>query len=72
MWRMKLRAISAWPYMLLGTSLVGTGMKYWGGGAVCADMAWKNHAQAWGSLRTRIRPTLNRRTESASVYEPSP
>jgi xanthine/uracil permease len=29
--------------MLIGVSLVGTGMKYWGGGVVCADMIWKEH-----------------------------
>jgi len=31
--------------MLLGVALTGTGMKYWGGGAVCADMIWKEHGQ---------------------------
>jgi len=33
--------------MLIGAGLTGTGMKYWGGGAVCADMAWKNHQHAY-------------------------
>ena len=31
--------------MLIGVSLTGVGMKYWGGGAVCADMVWKEHSQ---------------------------
>lgn len=31
--------------MLIGVALVGTGMKYWGGGVVCAEMGWKEHAQ---------------------------
>lgn len=26
--------------MLIGAGLTGTGMKYWGGGAVCAETAW--------------------------------
>ena len=33
--------------MLIGAGLTGTGMKYWGGGAVCAETAWKNHASAY-------------------------
>lgn len=33
--------------MLIGAGLTGTGIKYWGGGAVCADMAWKNHKYAY-------------------------
>eukprot|EP00978_Attheya_sp_CCMP212_P045334 scaffold342680_cov57-Attheya_sp.AAC.1 len=32
--------------MLIGVALTGTGMKYWGGGVVCAEMGWKEHAQA--------------------------
>jgi uric acid-xanthine permease len=31
--------------MLIGLTLTGTGMKYWGGGAVCAEMIWKEHDQ---------------------------
>ena len=31
--------------ILIGVALIGTGMKYWGGGVVCAEMAWKDHAQ---------------------------
>jgi uracil-xanthine permease len=31
--------------MLIGIALTGTGMKYWGGGVVCAEMGWKEHAQ---------------------------
>ena len=34
--------------MCIGIGLTGTGMKYWGGGAVCADMAWKTHGQLIG------------------------
>ena len=33
--------------MLIGAGLTATGMKYWGGGAVCAEMAWKNNAQVY-------------------------
>lgn len=29
--------------MLIGVALIGTGMKYWGGGVVCAEMIWKEH-----------------------------
>jgi NCS2 family nucleobase:cation symporter-2 len=31
--------------MLIGLTLTGTGMKYWGGGTVCAEMIWKEHDQ---------------------------
>lgn len=31
--------------MLIGVALTGTGMKYWGGGVVCAEMGWKDHLQ---------------------------
>mmetsp|Transcript_6593 Transcript_6593/g.15120 ORF Transcript_6593/g.15120 Transcript_6593/m.15120 type:complete len:593 (-) Transcript_6593:235-2013(-) len=31
--------------LLIGAALTGTGMKYWGGGAVCAEMGWKTHSQ---------------------------
>ena len=31
--------------MLIGIALTGAGMKYWGGGVVCADMGWKTHSQ---------------------------
>jgi NCS2 family nucleobase:cation symporter-2 len=30
--------ITSITVILLGVSLVGTGMKYWGGGVVCAEM----------------------------------
>lgn len=33
--------------MLIGAGLTGTGIKYWGGGAVCAETAWKNHKSAY-------------------------
>jgi NCS2 family nucleobase:cation symporter-2 len=29
--------------MLIGLSLVGSGIKSWGGGVVCAEMIWKEH-----------------------------
>lgn len=35
--------------ILIGVALTGTGMKYWGGGVVCAEMGWKNHAAVIGS-----------------------
>eukprot|EP00934_Nitzschia_sp_Nitz4_P006516 Nitzschia sp. Nitz4//scaffold238_size30058//23094//25088//NITZ4_008005-RA/size30058-augustus-gene-0.19-mRNA-1//-1//CDS//3329543546//6506//frame0 len=31
--------------ILIGIALCGTGMKYWGGGTVCAEMGWKTHSQ---------------------------
>eukprot|EP00536_Pseudo-nitzschia_multiseries_P013586 jgi/Psemu1/320487/estExt_fgenesh1_pm.C_5920001 len=31
--------------ILIGVALTGTGMKYWGGGVVCAEMGWKSHSQ---------------------------
>ena len=34
--------------MLIGAGLTATGIKYWGGGAVCAEMAWKNNGQVYG------------------------
>jgi len=40
--------VSGVTVMLIGAALTGTGMKYWGGGAVCADMAWKTHGQLIG------------------------
>jgi len=33
--------------MLIGAGLTGTGIKYWGGGAVCAETNWKNHQHAY-------------------------
>merc|ERR1712232_268031 len=39
--------------MLIGVALTGTGMKYWGGGAVCADMNWKNHNSIIGGPYSR-------------------
>ena len=35
---------------LIGVALTGTGMKYWGGGVVCADMIWKEHSQVVDSV----------------------
>ena len=37
--------ITSMTVILLGIGLCGSGMKAWGGGAVCADMGWKNHVQ---------------------------
>jgi uric acid-xanthine permease len=31
--------------MLIGVGLIGSGMKSWGGGVVCAEMGWKEHGQ---------------------------
>jgi len=35
---------------LIGIALTGTGMKYWGGGVVCAEMIWKTHDQVADSV----------------------
>eukprot|EP00970_Alexandrium_tamarense_P006482 scaffold1104_cov278-Alexandrium_tamarense.AAC.5 len=35
--------VTAITVMLIGVSLIGTGMKYWGGGVVCAEMGWQTH-----------------------------
>ncbi|KAG7337474.1 xanthine permease [Nitzschia inconspicua] len=37
--------ITSITVILLGIALTGTGMKYWGGGVVCAEMGWKTHQQ---------------------------
>merc|ERR550539_176534 len=37
--------VSSVTVILIGIALTGTGMKYWGGGVVCADMGWKTHSQ---------------------------
>lgn len=37
--------VSSVTVILIGVALTGTGMKYWGGGVVCAEMGWKEHAQ---------------------------
>mmetsp|Transcript_11499 Transcript_11499/g.25241 ORF Transcript_11499/g.25241 Transcript_11499/m.25241 type:complete len:277 (+) Transcript_11499:149-979(+) len=37
--------VSAVTVTLIGVALTGTGMKYWGGGVVCAEMIWKEHSQ---------------------------
>jgi NCS2 family nucleobase:cation symporter-2 len=31
--------------ILIGITLTGAGMKYWGGGVVCAEMGWQTHAK---------------------------
>jgi len=40
--------ITSITVLLLGITLTGTGMKYWGGGVVCAEMGWKTHEQLNG------------------------
>ena len=37
--------VSSITVILIGVALTGTGMKYWGGGVVCAEMGWKNHGK---------------------------
>lgn len=37
--------VTAVTVILIGIALTGTGMKYWGGGVVCAEMGWKTNAQ---------------------------
>lgn len=37
--------VSSITVILIGVALTGTGMKYWGGGVVCADMIWKQHCK---------------------------
>lgn len=36
--------VTAITVILIGVALTGTGMKYWGGGVVCAEMNWKEHS----------------------------
>eukprot|EP00956_Cyclotella_meneghiniana_P000507 scaffold557_cov75-Cyclotella_meneghiniana.AAC.9 len=42
--------VTAVTVTLIGVALVGTGMKYWGGGTVCAEMIWKEHSQVVDSV----------------------
>ena len=42
--------VTAVTVTLIGIALTGTGMKYWGGGVVCAEMIWKEHAQVVESV----------------------
>lgn len=37
--------VTAITVMLIGVALTGTGMKYWGGGVVCAEMGWQTHGK---------------------------
>lgn len=37
--------VSSVTVILIGAALTGTGMKYWGGGVVCAEMGWKEHGK---------------------------
>jgi len=43
--------VSSITVILIGVALTGTGMKYWGGGVVCAEMGWQNHGKiaVWNS-----------------------
>jgi NCS2 family nucleobase:cation symporter-2 len=45
--RMFPNVVTGVAVMLIGAGLTATGIKYWGGGAVCAEMAWKNNAQVY-------------------------
>lgn len=36
--------VTAITVILIGVALTGTGMKYWGGGVVCAEMGWQTHS----------------------------
>ena len=38
--------ITSITVILVGITLTGVGIKYWGGGVVCADMIWKDHSHA--------------------------
>ena len=42
--------VTAVTVILIGVALVGTGMKYMGGGVVCAEMIWKEHDQVVDSV----------------------
>jgi len=42
--------VSAVTVTLIGLALTGTGMKYWGGGVVCAEMIWKENIQVVDSV----------------------
>eukprot|EP00980_Cylindrotheca_fusiformis_P030036 scaffold24233_cov117-Cylindrotheca_fusiformis.AAC.3 len=40
--------VTAITVILIGVALIGTGMKYWGGGTVCAEMGWQTHSSLQG------------------------
>ncbi len=42
--------VSSVTVMLIGVALTGTGMKYWGGGVVCAEMVWQEHAKVQAAV----------------------
>lgn len=42
--------VCATAVTLIGVALTGTGMKYWGGGVVCAEEIWKQNAQVVDSV----------------------
>mmetsp|Transcript_15720 Transcript_15720/g.23596 ORF Transcript_15720/g.23596 Transcript_15720/m.23596 type:complete len:572 (-) Transcript_15720:157-1872(-) len=42
--------VSSVTVMLIGVALTGTGMKYWGGGVVCAEMVWQEHAKVQAAI----------------------
>jgi len=41
--------VTAITVILIGVALIGTGMRYLGGGVVCADMIWKDHQEVAGT-----------------------
>lgn len=46
--------VSSITVILIGVALTGTGMKYWGGGVVCAEMGWKNHGKNANGAKLHI------------------
>lgn len=44
--------VTAITVILIGVALIGTGMKYLGGGVVCAEMVWKLHEQVLAANTT--------------------
>jgi NCS2 family nucleobase:cation symporter-2 len=53
--------------ILIGVALTGTGMKYWAGGAVCADMIWKQHEQITPEAAEFISPVPSAMCENGEV-----
>ena len=43
--------VTAVTVTLIGVALTGTGMKYWGGGVVCAEMIWKEQLSVFMSSK---------------------
>jgi xanthine/uracil permease len=55
---------------LIGVALTGTGMKYWGGGVVCAEMIWKEHAQVVDSVGGTVSAIPSATCQNGSVLLP--